>query len=171
MWSDKWPIKPDIVLEGGNLGYNEESRDMKYSLFDHLSLLTTNNKYHKGDYFTTMTMTSPASAQAANMASKIVEFYPDIWAETIRALMVHSAEWTSPMIRQIFKEKNLDETTKKERRQLLRLVGYGVPNLDRALYSARNSVNLVVEDEIQPFKKKGSSVTINGMSLDRKSVV
>lgn len=33
------------------------------------------------------------------------------------------------------------------------------------MYSARNSVNLVVEDEIQPFKKKGSSVTINEMSL------
>lgn len=165
MWSDKWPIKPDIVLEGGNLGYNEESNDIKYSIFDHLSLLTTNNKFHRGDYFTTMTMTSPATAQAANMAAKIVESYPDIWAETIRALMVHSAEWTSPMIRQVFKQKELEETTKSERRQLLRLVGYGVPNLDRALYSARNSVNLVVEDEIQPFKKKGSSVTINEMSL------
>ncbi|HHV36115.1 MAG TPA: S8 family peptidase [Syntrophomonadaceae bacterium] len=165
MWSDKWPVKPDIVLEGGNIGYYEESRDIKYSLFDHLSLLTANNKYHRGDYFTTMAMTSPATAQAANMAAKIVESYPDIWPETIRALMVHSAEWTGSMIRQVFKDKKIEEVSKTEKRQLLRLVGYGVPNLDKALYSARNSVNLVVEDEIQPFKKKESSVTINEMSL------
>lgn len=165
MWSDKWPIKPDIVLEGGNLGYNEDSTDIKYSVFDHLSLLTANSNYHRGDYFTTMSMTSPATAQAAHMAAKIIEYYPDIWPETVRALMVHSAEWTSSMIRQVFKGKEIEETSKTERRQLLRIVGYGVPNLDRALYSARNSVNLVVEDEIQPFKKKGSSVTINEMSL------
>jgi hypothetical protein len=165
MWSDKWPIKPDIVLEGGNLGYNEESKGIRYSVFDHLSLLTANNKYHKGNYFTTMAMTSSATAQAANMAAKIVEVYPDIWPETIRALMVHSAEWTSQMTRQVFKEKKIKDITKTERSELLRLVGYGVPNLDRALYSARNSVNLVVEDEIQPFKEKRSFVTINEMSL------
>ena len=165
IWDHKWPIKPDIVLEGGNLGYNRKSEDIKYSVCDHLSLLTTSNEFHKNDYFTTMTMTSPATAQAANMAAKIAEIYPDAWAETIRALMVHSAEWTSTMIRQIFKERKLENTTKGERRKLLRLVGYGVPNLDRALYSASNSVNLVVENEIQPFKKKGSSISINEMAL------
>ncbi len=165
IWSDKWPVKPDIVLEGGNIGYYKESRDIKYSVFDHLSLLTANNKFHRGDYFTTMAMTSPATAQAANMAAKIIDNYPDIWAETIRALMVHAAEWTDSMVRQVFKNKRIEETSKTERRQLLRLVGYGVPNLDKALYCARNSVNLVVEDEIQPFKKKESSATINEMSL------
>ncbi len=166
MWEDKWPIKPDIVLEGGNLGFNKDSADIKYSVFDHLSLLTISNNYHKGDYFITVAMTSPASVQAANMVARIIEVYPDIRAETIRGLMVHSAEWTTPMIKQIFKEKDFKKTTKTERRELLRLVGYGVPNLERALYSARNSVNLVVEDEIQPFKKKkGASVTLNEMSL------
>lgn len=165
MWESKWPVKPDIVLEGGNLGYNAKADSIKYSIMDHLSLLTISNKFHTRDFFTTMTMTSPATAQAANIAANIIDLYPDIRAETVRGLIVHSAEWTNAMIRQVFKDKEIDKTTKNERRQLFRIVGYGVPNLEKALYCAANSVNLVVEDTIQPFKKKESSVTINEMAL------
>lgn len=165
MWEKKWPIKPDIVLEGGNIGYNKEASSLKYSVMDHLSLLTVSNKFHNRDYFTTMAMTSPATAQAANIAARIIDLYPDIWPQTVRGLIVHSAEWTSSMVRQAFKSKEIDKTNKNERRQLFRIVGYGVPNLDKALYCARNSVNLVVEDTIQPFKKNKSSVVINEMAL------
>ena len=42
-------------------------------------------------------------------------------------------------------------------RNLLRICGYGVPSLDRAIWSAENSVNLIIEDELQPFIKNGSS--------------
>lgn len=164
-WGKKWPVKPDIVLEGGNLGFNKEVDSLKYSQMDHLSLLTASNKFHDKNYFSTMTMTSPATAQAANIAAKIIDLYPDIRAETVRALIVHSANWTKAMIRQVFKNKKIEKTTKNERRQLLRIVGYGVPDLDNALYSASNSVNLVVEDNIQPFKKTKSTLTLNEMAL------
>lgn len=167
-WENKWPIKPDIVLEGGNLGYNENDA-MKYCVVDKLSLLTTSNDFQKGDFFTTMAMTSPASAQAANMAAKIMERYPDAWPETIRALLVHSAEWTDAMIRQAYGDEKFDKYHKKDKRRkrdLLRIVGYGVPDLERALYSASNSVNLVIEGKLQPFiKEKGKSVVIKEMSL------
>lgn len=165
MWEGKWPIKPDIVLEGGNIGHNKEADDLKYSIMEHLSVLTISNRFHMADYLTTMTMTSPATAQAANIAARIIDVYPNIWAETVRGLIVHSAEWTKSMIKQVFKDKEIDKTSKGERRQLLRIVGHGVPSLERALYCAKNSVNLVVEDTIQPFKKKESSTTINEMAL------
>jgi hypothetical protein len=52
---------------------------------------------------------------------------------------------------------------------LLRCFGHGVPDLDRARYSARNELTLVIEREIQPFRidldeKKGKT---NEMHLHR----
>ena len=40
---------------------------------------------------------------------------------------------------------------------LVRRYGYGVPDLGRALMSARNDLTLVVEDELQPFQREGSA--------------
>jgi hypothetical protein len=37
---------------------------------------------------------------------------------------------------------------------VLRSFGYGVPNLEKALYSARNSLTLIAEEYIQPFQKE-----------------
>lgn len=164
-WANRWPIKPDIVLEGGNLGYKEDAEDIKHSQFDEMSLLTTSNKYNQyGKYFTTFDMTSSATAQASYMAAKIMEHYPEIWPETVRALLIHSARWTSAMKMQIFGTTSLNNINKTRRRELLRTVGYGTPDLNAAIYSARNSVNLVVEDSLQPFVKK-SSVVLNEMTL------
>ncbi|MGD9678323.1 MAG: hypothetical protein AB7V16_08270 [Vulcanibacillus sp.] len=68
------------------------------------------------------------------------------------------------------KNKILGEKVKHDRKDyknLLRTCGYGVPNLGKAIYSARNSVNLVIEDELKPFNKKpsASNVTLNEMHI------
>ncbi|MFH1012069.1 MAG: hypothetical protein V1784_12665, partial [bacterium] len=42
-------------------------------------------------------------------------------------------------------------TTKNDRETLLRTCGYGVPSLEKALWSARNHLTLIAQDEIQPF--------------------
>ena len=164
LWDNKWPIKPDIVLEGGNVAYNKDSKDFKYISTDDLNSLTSSKRFHTDRFFTTINGTSSATAQAANIAVNLMKEYPGIWPQTIRALMVHSARWTDEMIRQIFGDKKIEELKKKEFRKLLRIVGYGVPSLEKALYSIDNSVNLIVEEEIQPFKK-GKSVTINELDL------
>lgn len=166
-WDQKWPVKPDIVFEGGNVGIDENTKDFKYDTFDHLSLLTTGNKFHIGDFFTTMNGTSPATAQAVNLAIRIMEQYPDIWPQTVRAIMVHSATWTDAMIRQEFENQSIENINKTDLRKLLRIVGYGKPDITKALYSFNNSVNLVVEDEIQPFKKENSDIFINEMGLHK----
>jgi hypothetical protein len=144
-WENKWPNKPDIVMEGGNLardssGYTTECDD--------LSLLTTYydpQQYH----FIPFSMTSAATAQAAWFAAQIQVSYPEFWPETIRALMVHSAQWPETM-KQQFHQRDSKTTLKR----LLRIVGYGVPNLERALYSASNSLTLIAQSVIQPFDKK-----------------
>lgn len=144
-WSNKWPIKPEILLDGGNMATN----DMDYTECEDLSLLTTYHK-HLNRLFTTTWGTSSATAQASWMAAQLYAEYPGIWPETIRALLVHSARWTLGMRQQFCK----DDLKTKGRRELLRTCGYGVPDLERAIQCSRNSVNLIIQDELQPFGKR-----------------
>jgi hypothetical protein len=63
---------------------------------DDVSLLSTSPDITKR-HFDDFSMTSAATAQAAWFAAQIQNSYPDIWPETVRALMVHSAEWTDTL--------------------------------------------------------------------------
>lgn len=87
--------------------------------------------------------TSAAVAQAARMAAQLGAAHPEFWPETIRALMVHSAEWTEPMLAAFGRTPG-----KKERYELIRRFGYGVPNLERATASARDCLALFAQMEI-----------------------
>ncbi|MGI6090192.1 MAG: S8 family peptidase [Saccharofermentanales bacterium] len=143
-WSSKWPIKPDILLDGGNIATN----GFDFTGCADLSLLTTNYRPLLKQ-FSTISGTSSATAQAAWMGAQLLAEYPDAWPETIRALIIHSASWTDKM-----KEQFCSKDTKtKGRRLLLRTCGYGIPDLEKAIQCMNNSVNLVVQCELQPFKK------------------
>lgn len=49
---------------------------------------------------------------------------------------------------------------------LLKRYGYGVPNLARALFSARNALTLIAQDTIQPYiKRRGKKTALNEMKL------
>ena len=157
-WDDKWPIKPEIVLEGGNLaqdssGFSSECED--------LSLLSTFYEPHHAHFYP-FNMTSAATAQAAWFAAQIQAEYADFWPETIRGLMVHSAEWTETL-----KQQFLENNSKAAYKKLLRVCGYGVPNLEKALFSASNSLTLIAQSELQPFDKKedGSGKRTRDMHL------
>jgi hypothetical protein len=158
-WDTQWPLKPDLVLEGGNMATHPSYTNP----FEHesLLLLTTNSEFE--DRLLTFTRdTSAATALAARMGAMIFVEYPDFWAETVRALLVHSAEWTPTMLpRGILTERE----NRREIENLLRTYGFGVPNLTSALYSARNSLTLVSESTIQPFLKEGNQIKTNEMHL------
>jgi hypothetical protein len=80
------------------------------------------------------------------MAGIICAEYPDLWPETIRALIVHSAEWTRAM-----KVHLRGAGGKRARGRLVRRYGYGVPYLARALRSANDSLTLIVQSKLHPF--------------------
>jgi hypothetical protein len=149
-WDGKWPIKPDIVLEGGNLA---KAPDDFISEHDDLSLLSTGHQPTQRQ-FDSINATSAAAAQAAWMAAQIQTRYPHAWPETIRGLMIHSAEWPSALKRQFLNANGRGEYSKSDYGRLLRICGYGVPNLTRALACAANSLTLISEAEIQPYTKK-----------------
>lgn len=157
LWDRKWPIKPDVVFEGGNLAV--EDSNQFYTVCDDLSLLTTNHDFINNE-FTSFGMTSAATAQAANFAAIIQSVYPNYWPETIRALIIHSARWSEGLINQ-YKEDNPDNKIYK----LLKASGYGIPDIHRALYCGRNSLTLVAESEIQPYEKVDSKGKSKDMHL------
>src|SRR6185503_19978230 len=122
------------VMEGGNVAIDEP---MGFACsMDSLSLLTTGHQPNER-LFTLSWATSAATALAAGMAARIRAGYPTYWPETVGALMVHSARWTQPMLDAYMPAGVRNQDTL---RQLLRHCGYGVPSLERALYSAGNSL-------------------------------
>lgn len=151
LWDNKWPIKPEILMDGGNIVY----KDNFYSNCDDLSLLTTNYKLSE-NLFSTIWATSAATAQASKLSAEIYCKYPNAWPETIRALMVHSARWTDKMKQQFLSPES---TKKSDIRVLLRTCGYGIPNLERAVSCKNNYVNMIIEEELQPFDYDNRVVT------------
>ena len=156
-WSPDWPFKPDIVMEGGNAAIEPGGFT---STMPSLSLLTT----HRDPLlrsFTTTHATSAATALATKLGAEIGVAYPSFWPETVRALMIHSARWTPTMLAQYLgPQRNRASLTK-----LLRHCGYGVPDAQRALWSAANSLTLIVQDELQPYEKVNSAIKTRDMHL------
>jgi len=159
MWSARaWPLKPDIVFEGGNAATDGVITDN----FASLELLTTNYRPLNRLFWTT-NATSAASALCSRMAAQIMAAYPVLRPETVRALIVNSAEWTEPMLQMY--PANGTKRTKQEYANLIRHCGWGVPSLEQALWSAGNSLSLVVEDEVHPYKKDGSVIKSRDMNF------
>ena len=149
-WQDRWPLKPDLVLEGGNLVQTPQGP----CTMDSLSLLTAFYRPNER-LFTTTAATSAATALATRMAASVMAEYPELWPETVRGLMVHSAEWTEAMRTSYL--PTVRRPSKTEYAQLVRRCGFGVPDLDRALWSVANSLTMVVEETLHPFRKGTSS--------------
>jgi len=146
-WESKWPIKPEILMEGGNAFADQTGVAMDC---DDLSVVSTWWKPHEA-LLSSFNMTSAATAHAAWFAAQIQAKYPSIWPETVRALMVHSAEWTDALKKQF--ETELIKANKIPL-SFLRVAGYGVPNLEKALGNLQNSLTLIAQAELTPFKKE-----------------
>lgn len=152
-WKDSRPIKPDIVCEGGNACICGGLQDSN----DDLELIAPYFKYTDGEY-TTLSGTSLATAIATYIAVSIMKEYPKLRAETVRALLVHSAEWTEEM-----KRKYLSNGQTKGYRDLARRCGHGEANLTRAISCVSNALTLVHEGKIQPYKLVNNNVVFNEM--------
>jgi hypothetical protein len=145
VFANDWPLKPDVVFEGGNIVKNAQgSLDFPC---DDLSLLST---YFQPSLkaFVLSCATSAATAQVARLAAIISAEYPTYWPETVRALVVHAAEWTARMTAHVAGSKR-----KVARANLVQRYGFGVPSVERALRSANDALTLVVQSSLRPFTK------------------
>ncbi len=143
-WANaNWRVKPEIVMEGGNLTY---SPIYGVSTDTDLSVISTSQDLRQP--LIAFNATSAATALATNLAAKIREANPNLSMLSIRALLVHSAEWTSEM-------KKLGKV-----KDIMPLCGYGVPNEAVATFSNEKCATYVFENEIVPFVQGSSSNNI-----------
>lgn len=145
------PIKPELVVEAGNRGIDPADQSL-LSGMPSLSLLTTSAS-PVNEPLSVSWATSAATALGSRMGAGLWSKHGDLWPETVRALLVHSARWSPWM-----EARLLQTNSKAERLRWLRHFGYGVPSLERARASAGNSLALVAQRRIQPFvKEKGAT--------------
>lgn len=147
LWEKNSLIKPEVMFEGGNL-YKTNDSHIPFSSHPDLELMTTNKNYTRSNYFDVINATSAATALASHFAGKLQTKYPHLWAESIRGLIVHSANWTPCM------EAQFPATNRRDMERRLRHCGYGVPSEDRALFSTENGFTYIAQETIQPFKKE-----------------
>jgi hypothetical protein len=159
-WRRDWPIGPDIVMEGGNLA---QAQDQSHLHLDSLQPLTTTKNFRIRP-ITPFNATSAATAQAARVAARIAQKYPDYRPESIRGLLVHAARWPEELL----ERENLDphaagNTVRVE--HLMRGYGFGVVDENRALASLANQTTIVMERTIQPYKGEANDPKLNECHL------
>jgi len=135
--SNKKLRKPDILMPGGDyeryenlgIGYDDGGETALEVLSGHLKDRTYKSLG-----------TSYSAPLAANLAAKIIRYYPSLSSQSIKALLINSSRF--PELASFFPDftKNM----------LFRINGYGFPDENVALSSTEDKATFVIEDTIQP---------------------
>lgn len=150
------PAKPDVVFEAGNFAYYPT--DDEAAIADDYMMVAANADF-RTQPLRTFGFTSGATALGAGFCGRIIADQTQLWPETVRGLVVHSAEWT-PFMRA---ELNTIQS-KRDRAMFLRRYGYGVPNIDRALRSATNDATMLIQGSVRPFHRVKGEIKTNEMA-------
>ncbi|APU97881.1 hypothetical protein BV902_17360 [Sphingobacterium sp. B29] len=176
-YSNKHLFKPDIVMPGGDL-LNDDSA-MQVIGFGDMGT----------DYYGFDAGTSLATPLALNLAVQLLNIYPSISLQSVKALMINSADNFSDAYLTDLVDQRKDslammqygvpfgrlkggDKTKITRQVLSKedihrnLVGFGKPDINKLLYSSDGEVSLLVEDEIRTDHHKVILVNIPDYLLD-----
>jgi hypothetical protein len=165
-WDPHWPIKPEIVLEGGNAAIHPQE-GVEYR--DSLQPTSTSALARSGKQFCPVNATSAATALASRLAAEITARYPELWPETIRGLLIHAARWTPVMLAGLDPHRAYNKKNNDRQRfiQVLRSYGYGEPDIERAYFSAQHATTLIREDTLTPYVRKGSTIKLSDCHIHR----
>lgn len=143
-----WPLKPEVVFEGGNRCVTQSNEVWNGDEFFNLTVCSDTFQGSSA-YFKLFAMTSASAGLAGRFLGQLSAEYPNLWPETIRALLIHSADHTERMKARLPRNPKQDDFA-----HLLRKVGYGVPDIQKARYSASNDLSLIIEKEFQTYTFK-----------------
>lgn len=124
-------VKPDVLMEGGNLGFDGQ---LPGANIETLCTLTTAHDFLRSP-LGSICQTSEATSRAAHLAASVWRADPTLRPATVRGLIVHSASWTPAMAEQF---DNLDER--------LAICGWGVPDHEFAIACATDRATVIFED-------------------------
>ena len=161
-WRPDWPIGPDVVMEGGNLGRAPDGSCPHWDSLQPLSTAATYQLPHRP--LVPFNATSAAAAQVARVGARIAAIYPDLRAETVRGLIVHSARWPQELLNRERLDPHAASQTERVER-LMRSYGYGVVDEIRAMQSLRNQATFMIENSLQPFKGEWNDTKRNECHL------
>jgi len=132
-------VKPDFVQYDSNISIDNG----KYMIEENGPFMAGVND----NEFVQSAGTSFSTPIITHDAGILHNQYPSYTANTIKALLTHFAE-------EVEAEQIIDEGMKK------RLVGFGMPNVEKALYSLSNAATIVIEDVIGINKSKKIKIPI-----------
>lgn len=148
---DLTPIKPEVLFEAGNMLSDTTGFCDWHPA---VSLLAPGSNI-VAEPLVPFWATSAAVGMAGNFVGQLQAALPDLWPETHRALTVDSARWPEPIRKQFIGRgahwRTGKNATKAKVQEMLREVGYGVPDITRAIMSARNDATMIAQAEIQPY--------------------
>lgn len=122
--------KPDFVFYGGDLF------DEKSGLEILRSPLVTNDKFYGRS-----SGTSLAAPLITSYAAEILNEYPNLKTQTVKALLINSAKYPNKNSLPHFKDKS--ESLLKS------LIGFGIPRKEGLLMNETNSITFIVENSIK----------------------
>lgn len=122
--------KPDFVFEGGDL--------FKYTAGIEIlrSPLSNDNKF-----FGRSCGTSLSTPLVTSYAAEILNSYPTIKTQTVKALLINGASY--------YKKNNLPDFKTSTDSLLKSMVGFGKPQKTKLLSTDDNSIIFIIEDEIE----------------------
>jgi hypothetical protein len=121
--------KPDLVFEGGDL--------FKYD--SGLEILRSPNEIND-KYYGRSCGTSLSTPLITSYAAEILNIYPNLKSQTIKALLINSASY--------YNKISLPEFKTSTDILLKNLVGYGKPNKKSLLSTGDNEILFIIEDKI-----------------------
>jgi hypothetical protein len=145
LWMSHWPIKPDLVMEGGNIAQTESGELIERNS---LEPITTAPNFLTGSPLCNINATSAATAAASRLGAMLLERMPGFWPESYRGLMVHSARW-HPSCHLGWDPHQTGNARRVQ--DLLRDYGFGQPFQERLLGSGESGVTMIIQDIIQPY--------------------
>lgn len=151
--------KPDLVFPGGDVLNNQSG------------IQVAGLGIRGNDFFYLTAGTSFAAPLATNVAAKLLNLYPTINMQSVKAIMINSASQThthsflNDLVEEVREELSNSayqmryaDLGKAERRKInerlnaedlhKRLVGYGEVNLNRCLFSDEKQVTVLIQDSI-----------------------
>lgn len=127
---NKFLNKPDLVFDGGDL-FNDASgiQILKQPMAD------------GGGYYGRSCGTSLATPVITSYAAEILNTYPELLTQTVKALLINSATY--------YKKKELPSFSSSTDFLLKSLTGFGTPKKEGFLFTDDNSVMFIIEKKIK----------------------
>lgn len=147
--SNKHLKKPDVIYYGGDIDSTLNTNDPGIKHFS----------ARQGMFYDKSPGTSYSAPLVANMAACILNQYPTLRTQSVKALIINSA--CNPVLGNHFTGLN--------QHVLNNLIGHGIPNFQECIFSDNNSVTVILEDEIFPDKLKTYEIKIPQYLLEKEN--